>query len=710
MDNVKRLIKIIISIIIAIITMRIAIQFFISVNPIFYLFFVLALFLNRDKIKGYIEGKLDNRVNKTLKNNDYESVIVEEDVQEEEKVENQDNNTNGNEEEPIGSLEFNTENLNNSAIEDNNEQENTKDIPLPEGAREISYEEVMKIIEEENQRACLAIEGNSSYEEKDPSSSTIDDDLNKDLPTSENDVQPETEPKNSQVIVGENDNDKPNKNITNHHTKIPLVTITNTYFLPMPYKNYLDNGRSSMSNINNTAAAVKGEKILEIFENNKINAVLLNTYIGPRYTRFEFKPDSSINLSRIKNLSENIRMELVSREIYIEAPIPGKTCIGIDIPNVEPKPVRMIHVINKVPSSLRKNKLIFPLGCNIIGEPVFCDLEKSIHLLIGGTTGSGKTMCLHSIIMSFLLRTKPDEVKLVLIDLSKAEFSAYKDIPHLMWPVIEDAEIANVALRKLIVILEERYDLLAKAGVKNIKSYNDLVIEHNSNLKDNKKAMPLLPYIVVIVDQYAELKSFIGSELEMTIQRLTQLSRICGVHIIISTQRPSNDVVTGVIKSCFPSRISFALPAAIDSKTIINQAGAEYLLGEGDMLYHPVGQVSPIRVQGVFVSDREINNVTKFVKSQDTPDYEDSYYELLSKIYGTTVMSGPFSDPDYLDSLYDEVVEFVVAQQKASTSLLQRRFGIGYNRAARLIDTLEDRGIIGPANGAKPREVYRKYK
>ena len=480
------------------------------------------------------------------------------------------------------------------------------------------------------------------------------------------------------------------------------------YRLPKPYEEFLDESKTASSNVNKTSAAVKGEKVIEILKNFGIEATLLNTYIGPSVTKFEIKPDSSVKINKIMAISDNIKMELAAKDIRIEAPIPGRSAVGIEIPNVEPIPVRMLDLIKAVPVEKRKQELLFCLGKDLMGKPVYCDLVKMPHLLIAGATGSGKSVCINAIITSFLLRSDPSNVKLVLVDPKKVEFTPYKDIPHLLWPIIDDAQMASNMLKKVVVLMEERYDAFATAGVRNIEGFNNYVDDYNLNLKEGEASMNKLPYMVVIIDELADLMAIAGKDVELSIQRITQLARASGIHLIVATQRPSTDVITGLIKSNIPSRISFAVASSIDSRTILDQTGAERLLGNGDMLYYPQGETAPIRMQGVYVTDNEINRITRYIKSQAKPEYEDSYYEFLTNMSGSTVMNTSSVNADTMDSLYDEVVEFVKMQQKASTSLLQRRFGIGYNRAARLIDTLEDRGVIGPANGSKPREVYLK--
>ena len=516
-------------------------------------------------------------------------------------------------------------------------------------------------------------------------------------------------PKKTEELIVEEKTDIITEKIAEEKQKVlRRKRNSSAYRLPKPYDEFLEQAVSSSSSVNKTSAAVKGERVIEILRNFNIEAQLLNTYIGPSVTKFEIKPDSSVKINKIMNISDNIKMELAAKDIRIEAPIPGRSAVGIEIPNVEPIPVRMLDLIRNIPAEKRKTELLFVLGKDLMGRPVFCDLSKMPHLLIAGATGSGKSVCINSIIISLLLRTHPDDVKLVLVDPKKVEFTPYKDIPHLLWPIIDDPQMASNMLKKVVVIMEERYDLFASAGVRNIDAYNHYVNEYNSNLQQGETPMEKLPYMVVIIDELADLMAIAGKDVELSIQRITQLARASGIHLIVATQRPSTDVITGLIKANIPSRISFAVASSIDSRTILDQTGAERLLGNGDMLYYPQGETAPIRMQGVFVTDKEISKITSYVKQQAKPEYEDSYYEFLTNMNGSTVMSAGSVNADSQDSLFDEVVEFVRAQQKASTSLLQRRFGIGYNRAARLIDTLEDRGIIGPANGSKPREVYLK--
>ena len=480
------------------------------------------------------------------------------------------------------------------------------------------------------------------------------------------------------------------------------------YHLP-PMSLLTNIASSKASNINKNSAEVKGQKLIEILSNFGIQARLTNTFIGPSVTKFEIVPDENIKVNKISGISDNIKMGLAAKDIRIEAPIPGRSAVGVEIPNAENVMVRMSELTKSEKFKDKSKQLLFTLGKDLMGEPVYCELNKMPHLLVAGATGSGKSVCMNTIIISYLLRSDPKDLKIVLIDPKKVEFTPYHDIPHLLWPVITDSDMASMMLKKAVVIMEERYDAFADAGVRDIKSFNDLVIKHNASVGDGESKMEKMPYIVIIIDELADLMMTAKKEVEASIQRLTQLSRACGIHMIVATQRPSTDVITGLIKSNIPSRISFAVSSSIDSRTILDQTGAEKLLGHGDMLYLPQGESGPIRVQGCFVTDDEIKRITDYCKKQAGPDYDDTYFEIKRNLEGESFSySSESNNPREKDALYDEVVEYVTEAQKASTSLLQRRFGIGYNRSARIIDELEKNGIIGPSNGSKPREVYKK--
>lgn len=467
----------------------------------------------------------------------------------------------------------------------------------------------------------------------------------------------------------------------------------------LPPLNLLDSVQAKgKSNANAVAAAQKGKRLIEILNNFGIDATLIATHIGPAVTKFEIKPDSSVKVNRIMNISDNLKMELAARDIRIEAPIPGRNAVGIEVPNVETTMVKMLELMKGFPADKKDKKMVFVLGKDLMGRCVYCQLDKMPHLLIAGATGSGKSVCMNTIITSFILRCRPDEVKLLLIDPKKVEFTPYHNIPHLIGPVISDANEASRALKVVVEMMENRFEIFSKVGVRNISGYNEKIE------KEKEEALVKMPYIVVIIDELADLMMVAGKEVEMSIQRITQLARAAGIHLIVATQRPSTDVITGLIKSNIPSRISFSVSSGIDSRTILDSVGAERLLGNGDMLYLPIGEPSAIRLQGVYVNDDEVKRIADYVSNQYKPMYDDAFIRLegVDNNDATSIVASE-EDP-----LYDEIKEYVIEAQKASTSLLQRRFGIGYNRAARMIDILEDRGIIGPAQGSKPREVYIK--
>ena len=481
--------------------------------------------------------------------------------------------------------------------------------------------------------------------------------------------------------------------------KEPKVLMAN---LDSDYKNYKlprlnvldDIEKKSRSNANVATAKEKGEKLIDILREFGVNAQLVQIHIGPSVTKFEIKPELGVRVNKISNLQYDIKMALAAKDIRIEAPIPGKSAVGIEIPNVEKTTVQMKELMRTIPESMKDKKLLFCLGKDLMGNSVYGELNRMPHLLIAGATGSGKSVCVNSIISSILMRTKPDEVKLVLIDPKKVEFTPYNDVPHLLSPVITDGDLANKALKVVVEMMDRRYDLFGELGVRNITAYNEHVLSHPED------SLKVLPRIVIIIDELADLMLVAAKEVEASIQRITQLARAAGIHLIVATQRPSVDVITGVIKANIPSRIAFAVSQAVDSRTILDQAGAERLLGYGDMLYLPNGETSPKRIQGVFIKDDEVNNICEYVKSQAKPQYDDAFIQLKDLQNQGGEVSNQTADP-----LYDEVKRFVIGSRKASTSLIQRKFSVGYSRAARLMDVLEANGIIGPARGSKPREI-----
>lgn len=473
--------------------------------------------------------------------------------------------------------------------------------------------------------------------------------------------------------------------------KEPYVIGGKNYKLPR--LNLLDTAVSNRASSKNVdAAKTQGERLINVLNEFNIESELVDTHIGPSVTKFEIRPDTSVKVSRINSISDNIKMELAAKSIRIEAPIPGKNTVGIEVPNVENTPVKLYELLKDLPAN--EPPLLFALGKDLMGNVIFSDLAKMPHLLIAGATGAGKSVALNAIITTILLRTTPEEVRLLLIDPKKVEFNSFANAPHLMTDIINEPTQANTALMRIVEIMDDRYRDFAKINVKNIKAYNEYKqVNPDADL-------PNMELIVVIIDELADLMIVAGKEVEQSIQRITQLARAAGIHLIVATQRPSTDVITGIIKSNIPSRISFAVSSGIDSRTILDTVGAERLLGNGDMLYYPVGYSSPLRLQGVYISDDEVVKVANFAAKQPSPEHFEQF--LFSE-------DDENNFPGYMnteDALYEEVKEYVIAEQKASTSLIQRRFGIGYNRAARIIDALEAHAIIGPMNGSKPREVY----
>ncbi|MED4884273.1 FtsK/SpoIIIE family DNA translocase [Bacillus smithii] len=433
-------------------------------------------------------------------------------------------------------------------------------------------------------------------------------------------------------------------------------------------------------------------KLERTFQSFGVKAKVTQVHLGPAVTKYEVHPDIGVKVSKIVSLSDDLALALAAKDIRMEAPIPGKSAIGIEVPNSEVAMVSLREVLESKNNDRPDSKLLIGLGRDITGEAVLAELNKMPHLLVAGATGSGKSVCINGIITSILMRAKPHEVKLMMIDPKMVELNVYNGIPHLLAPVVTNAKKASQALKKVVGEMERRYELFSHSGTRNIEGYNEHVRRHNSETGDKQ---PLLPYIVVIVDELADLMMVASSDVEDSITRLAQMARAAGIHLIIATQRPSVDVITGVIKANIPSRIAFAVSSQTDSRTILDMGGAEKLLGRGDMLFLPVGASKPIRVQGAFLSDEEVEEVVNFVISQQKAQYqEDMIPDDL-----------PETSSEVEDELYDEAVQLVAEMQTASVSMLQRRFRIGYTRAARLIDEMEARGVVGPYEGSKPRAV-----
>lgn len=437
-------------------------------------------------------------------------------------------------------------------------------------------------------------------------------------------------------------------------------------------------------------------KLIDVLQQFGVKATIKDVYVGPSVTKYEITLETGTRVNKILQLTDDIKMALAAKDIRIEAPIPGKSAVGVEIPNLVSSMVTFKEVFKDIPSEYQESKLLVPLGKDVTGHSIYAELNKMPHLLIAGATGSGKSVCVNTIISSILMRAKPDEVKLLLVDPKKVELTNYNGIAHLLCPVVTDPKKAAVALRMIVEEMERRYDLFTKYNVRNIGGYNDHIKSKNETLSEEEK-LELLPFIVVILDEVADLMMVASKEVEDCIMRISQMARAAGIHLIVATQRPSTDVITGVIKANIPSRIAFAVSSSIDSRTILDTSGAEKLLGKGDMLFSPMGSSHPIRVQGAFVSDEEVMNIVYHVTQQMQAQYDDKYTNL--KITNTS------SNHDDEDEEYEMARAFVISSQKASASLLQRQFRIGYNKAARIIDQLEENGVIGPQIGSKPREV-----
>lgn len=507
----------------------------------------------------------------------------------------------------------------------------------------------------------------------------------------------------------------PEKNEKVEATPAPVVKenpVNLKYKLPP--LNLLNQPKGKKKGMDN-ATIEKNIVILEqVLRDFKIIGKVVEVHIGPSVAQYELEIASGTRVNKITSINREIALALAKKDVRIEAPIPGKNTVGIEFANDEATPVSFYEIMSskKMQDSMNK-KLMVPLGKSIMGDVEVCEVNKMPHLLIAGTTGSGKSVCVNGIICSILMRARPDEVKLVMVDPKVVELSVYNGIPHLMCPVVTDPKKAAVALSKMVAEMERRYETFSETGTKNIESYNDYIDKWNKENAHDDYSKTKMPYIVVIIDELSDLMMVAAKEVEDSILRITQKARAAGIHLIVATQRPSTEVITGLIKANIPSRISFAVGSGIDSRTILDQTGAEKLLGKGDMLFLPIGVNSPTRIQGSFITDDEIKKLIDFTVEQQKAQYDESLLNLEAvdnNAVDNTVIDEVAGDVDSEEELYQQVLEFVVRTQKASASLLQRKFKIGYNKAARMIDTLEERGVIGPATGnSKPREVLVQF-
>ena len=496
----------------------------------------------------------------------------------------------------------------------------------------------------------------------------------------------------SHVSVLEKEEEK-EEDIVSGEYKLPPISLLN-----IPKK---VNTKANEEKISSNITLL--EQVLTDFD---IHGKVVAAHVGPTVTQYELELKSGTKVNKILSLNKEIALALAAKDVRIQAPIPGKNTIGIDIPNKVTTPVSLREVLASVSKDKEDSKLLAVLGKDIMGNPRWMEVNKTPHLLIAGATGSGKSVCVNSVITSILMRAKPDEVKLVMIDPKKVELSMYNGAPHLLAPVVNDPKKASIVLKKIVEEMEHRYDLLSESSTKNIEGYNRLM---EKKIASGDISAKKLPYIVVLIDELADLMLVAAKEVEDSIMRITQMARAAGIHLIVATQRPSTDVITGVVKANIPSRIAFTVSSSIDSRTILDMTGAEKLIGKGDMLFLPMGEGTPTRIQGAFVSEEEVQRVVDYTIKQQKAKYDENFTNLTSAAQGSSSASYDAKDDKYDDPLYNEIVDFVIKSGKTSASLLQRKYRLGYNRAARMIDLLEERGIVGPPNGSKPREVLVKY-
>lgn len=479
----------------------------------------------------------------------------------------------------------------------------------------------------------------------------------------------------------------------------PVIEHNTNKNYHLPPLSLLHNVVNKKQGENKNHAVESAERLTAVLNEFGVHASINNISIGPSITKYELKLETGTRVNKIMSLQDDIKLALAAKDIRIEAPIPGKPAVGVEIPNLVSSMVSFKEVFKNIPDKYKDNKLVVPLGKDVNGQVIYAELNRMPHLLIAGATGSGKSVCVNTIISSILMRAKPDEVKLILVDPKKVELSNYNGVPHLLAPVVTDPKKAAATLRETVSEMERRYDLFAGANVRKIETYNQYVEKKNQE-NDAEHQLEKLPYIVVILDEVADLMMVASKDVEDCIMRIAQLARAAGIHLIVATQRPSTDIITGVIKANIPSRIAFAVSSSIDSRTILDCTGAEKLLGKGDMLFLPMGSNSPIRVQGAYVDDSEVEAITYYTTKQQEASYDERYTNVKP------ISAVAASKEEQEDEEYEMCRAFVIQAQKASTSLLQRQFRIGYNKAARIIDQLEADGIIGPQIGSKPREVY----
>lgn len=482
------------------------------------------------------------------------------------------------------------------------------------------------------------------------------------------------------------------------HGELKTDTVVNKSYKKPPL-NLLDPIKSTDQSMDRDLIKRNTQVLQSTFKSFGVKVIIKKAILGPTITRYEVQPAVGVKVSRIVNLADDLALALAAKDIRIEAPIPGKPFIGIEVPNRTTSVVSFKDVMEHQDAKAKKDPMNVPLGKDVTGSTISANLAKMPHLLIAGSTGSGKSVAINTILASILMKSRPEDIKLVLIDPKMVELSVYNGVPHLLIPVVTDAKLASNALRKVVKEMERRYKLFAAGGVRNMGEYNQKVAENNQD--KSKPAMKPLPYILVVVDELSDLMMVGGHDIEGAIVRLGQMARAAGIHMILATQRPSVDVITGLIKANVPSRISFAVSSGVDSRTILDQTGAEKLLGRGDMLYIPIGASKPERIQGAYIASDEVERVIDWVKKQQKVDYDETM--IPKKGDNSSASSDGNDEPE--DEFYNQAVDLVRRRQTASVSMLQRRFRIGYNRAARIVDEMEAKGIVGPSEGSKPRQV-----
>lgn len=503
------------------------------------------------------------------------------------------------------------------------------------------------------------------------------------------------EEKNESSYIEKEDSPKNEEDISSEIQKNYSIKNTNIDYKLPPLELLKENKSLKNKRGDNKELLTNASKLQDTLSSFGVNAKVVQVTKGPSVTRFEIQPETGVKVSKIVNLSDDIALNLAAPGIRIEAPIPGKAAIGIEVPNENLSPVFLREIIESKEYINSNKSISFALGKDIGGNSVVADLSKMPHLLVAGATGSGKSVCINTLIVSLLYKYSPKEVNLLLVDPKVVELSVYNGIPHLLIPVVTEPKKAAGALNWAVNEMTRRYNLFAENGVRNIEGYNELVAD--------SKEIEKLSYIVIIIDELADLMMVCPKDVEDYIARLAQMARAAGMHLVIATQRPSVDVITGMIKANIPSRISFAVSSQIDSRTILDSSGAEKLLGKGDMLFYPVGESKPVRIQGAFISEKEVEDIVEFIKDQSEEVKYDE--DIIEQIHSAAEGNSIENPEEEVDELLNDAINFVVESGYASTSMLQRKFKIGYNRAARIIDSMEERNVISQKNGSKPREV-----